>query len=147
MVVVLIFFIPSSEIFISIVIQIDAIDAVHVLVVDIIAHTRHNSPSYITLIEIHNLVIRIFINRISQGPLALQHRCEDSFLVDDSYIEGLILFAVGIGFYDFMDQFLQCYSRCNTAVQFTRLDKGLYLNKELSGAFKGIWYRVGYGRV
>ena len=82
-----------------------------------------------------------------RGALALQHRHEDRFLVDDSHIEGLIRFTVGIGFYDFMHQFLYGHSRSNTAVQFTRLNKGLYLSKKLSGTFDGIWYREGGGRV
>ena len=57
-----------------VVIQIDAIDAVHVLVVDVIAHARHHGPSHVTTVEIHNLVVGIFINGISQGTLALEHR-------------------------------------------------------------------------
>jgi hypothetical protein len=91
----------------TVIIQIDAIDAVHVFVADILAHSRQDGPSHVMVIEIHNLTICIFVNRISQGAFALQKHREDRFLIDDSHIESLIRFAVGIGLHDFIDQFLK----------------------------------------
>ncbi len=118
----------------TVIIQIDAIDAVHVFVADILAHYRQDGPSHVMVIEIHNLTICIFVNRISQGAFALQYHCEGSFLVDDSHIERLVLFSVGIGFHSFIDQFLQSHIHSHAVRQFTGLDKGAHLIQELFGA-------------
>ena len=101
------------------VIQIDAIDTVHILVADILAHAREDSPSQVMVFNVHDIAIRILIYGISQGALALQHHREDGFLVDDSHIEGLIRSAVGIGLHDFIDKFLQCHIHSHAVWQFT----------------------------
>ena len=49
----------------TVIIQIYAIDAVHVFVADILAHSRQDGLSHVMVIEIHNLTICIFVNRIS----------------------------------------------------------------------------------
>ncbi len=118
----------------TVIIQIDAIDAVHVFVADILAHSRQDGPSHVMVIEIHNLTICIFVNWISQGAFALQKHREDRFLIDDSHIESLIRFAVGIGLHDFIDQFLQSHIHSHAVRQFTGLDKGAHLIQELFGA-------------
>ena len=111
------------------VIQIDAIDTVHILVADILAHAREDSPSQVMVFNVHDIAIRILIYGISQGTLALQHHREDGFLVDDSHIESLIRSAVGIGLHDFIDKFLQCHihshiTRCQARCD-TECDRGV----------------------
>ena len=48
---------------VSIIIQIDAVDAIHVLVVDVLAHAGQDGTAHVVSVEIHNIFVRIFENR------------------------------------------------------------------------------------
>ena len=51
------------------VIQIDAIDTVHILVADILAHAREDSPSQVMVFNVHDIANDVFLPFLREaGP-------------------------------------------------------------------------------
>ena len=132
-----------------VVIQINAIDTIHILMVDVLAHTREDGPSQVAVVHIKQFIILIFINWIPQGAFALDHHREDRFLVDDSHIKGLLSLGVlrFMGLYNLIEQFLQCHIHSHAVRQFACLYKGAHLGQKRLDSLGSIRHGENDGRI